>query len=82
MSKDGKRLMEFIIDKVPKVENESVLKSIALIMADCEVDDNGDERADWIHGIIGQLVANEGLEELKTTYYFLIGLLGEGQVLA
>ena len=44
MSDDGKRVMDCIIERMPDIENENVLKSIGLIVGDCAVDDNGNER--------------------------------------
>lgn len=56
MSNDGKRVMESIVKRMSDIENENVIKSIGLIIGDCAVDDNGNERADWIFHIIYQLV--------------------------
>ena len=52
MSDNGKRVMERIIERKPEIKNENVLKSIGLIIGDCAVDENGEERADWIMHII------------------------------
>jgi hypothetical protein len=52
MSDNGKRVMERIIERMPEIKNENVLKSIGLIIGDCAVDENGEERADWIMHII------------------------------
>ena len=52
MSDNGKRVMESIIERMPEIKNENVLKSIGLIIGDCAVDENGEERADWIMHII------------------------------
>ena len=82
MSDNGKRVMERIIERIPEIKNENVLKSIGLIIGDCAVDENGEERADWIMHIIYQLVANAGLEELKSIYSFSRGLCGERHVSA
>lgn len=82
MSKDRKRVMDSIIERMPDIENENVLKSIGLIVGDCAVDDNGNERADWIFHIIYQLVANAGIDELKAIYSFSRGLCKDMEVSA
>ena len=37
MSNDGKRVVDCIIERMPDIENENVLKSIGLIIGDCAV---------------------------------------------
>ena len=82
MSNDGKRVMESIVKRMSDIENENVIKSIGLIIGDCAVDDNGNERADWIFHIIYQLVANAGMNELKAIYSFSRGLCKAEEVSA
>ena len=58
----------------------NVLKNIGLIIGDCAVDENGEERADWIMHIIYQLVVNSGIDELKAIYSFSRGLCKDMEV--
>lgn len=77
MSKEGIQARNAIIKNVADIENENVLRSIALIMGDYVVSEDGTERANYITPIIFRLVTKADCKTLEHVFLFVDALCEE-----
>lgn len=77
MTKEGIQARSAIIENVAGIENENVLRSIALIMGDYVVSEDGTERANYITPIIFRIVAKADLNTLEHIFLFVDAICKE-----